>query len=72
MKQGEITTLPDGSLYKESTAFRVSNGKCDNVAFRGFPDGPYEKNDKVGMKLFTKDSDNAIIKAGDILIRKLK
>jgi len=69
MKQGEITTLPDGSLYKESTAFRVSNGKCDNVAFRGFPDGPYAPKDIVSMQLFTKQTD-VVINAGDIVIRK--
>ena len=69
MKQGEIKTLPDGSKYKEGVAFRVSNGKSDNVAFRGFPDGPYKSGDAISMTLYASDEIVAI-NAGDIVIRK--
>ena len=77
MKQNEIETLPDGSKYKECAAFRVSNGTCDNAAFRGFPESAlvdtsipiYKPRDMVSMTIYAKRQ-AVEIDAGDIVIRR--
>ena len=77
MKQNEIITLPDGSKYKECAAFRVSNGNCDNVAFRGFPASTladtsmpaYLPKDVVGMTIYAK-AQSVAVDVGDIVIKR--
>jgi hypothetical protein len=58
-----------GNIIKKCKAFRVSNGKQDNVAFRGFPNGPYNPGDYVTMTLYA-NGEQVYVGAGDIVIRK--
>ena len=79
MKQNEIITLTDGSKYKECAAFRVSNGNCDNVAFRGFPASTladtsmpvYLPKDMIGMTIYAKKQ-AVEVDVGDIVIKRIR